>query len=223
MAKKTRKAGGPGSPAKAERVLDILEETHPDARIMLNFENPFQLIIVTILAAQCTDEKVNEVAPKLFSRYPQAADIAGAPAKDIEAIIRPTGTFRQKTRSIQACCRAIVEDYDGQVPAEVDELIKIRGVGRKTANIVAATAFGGQAIAVDTHVFRVTRRLGLADSRYPDKVEKQLCAIIPQERWSRATLLFGAHGRRTCAARKPDHEGCPVNKLCDFYRESLSA
>jgi endonuclease-3 len=223
MANRKRKPEGPGSPAKAGRILDILEKTHSDARIMLNYENPFQLIIVTILAAQCTDEKVNEVAPNLFAEYPEPADVADAPVKDIEAVIRPLGTFRQKTRSIRECSRAIVEDYDGKVPDDVDQLTKIRGVGRKTANIVVAAAFGGQAIAVDTHVFRVTKRLGLADSRYPDKVERQLCAIIPRERWSRATLLFGAHGRRICTARKPDHEGCPVKKLCDFYRDLQSA
>jgi len=222
MAKK-QKVKAVATPARARKILDVLEKTHPDARIFLNFENPFQLLVVTILAAQCTDEKVNQVAPGLFERYPDPARLAAATSEEVEAIIRPLGTFRRKAQSVQACARAIVEEHGGRVPADVDELTKIRGIGRKTANLVLGAAFGGKAIAVDTHVFRVTNRLGLADSRYPDKVEQQLCRIIPEERRTRATLVLGTHGRRICTARKPACDGCPVSKLCDFYSEARSA
>jgi len=218
MAKKAGPLKSPATPAKAKKVLDALEKAHPNARIFLNYENPFQLLIATILAAQCTDDRVNQVAPRLFERYPAAADIANAKPADIEEIIRSTGTFRQKTQSILACCQALVRDHGGEVPADVDELTKIRGVGRKTANIVLGAAFGQQAIAVDTHVFRVAHRIGLADSRYPDKVEQQLCSVIPRERWTATTLVLGTHGRRICAARKPDCANCPVSRMCDFSK-----
>ncbi len=199
----------------------MLERTHPDARIYLNFESPLQLLVVTILAAQCTDEKVNEIAPVLFKRYPTAAALAAAGQSTIEDIIRPTGFFRQKARSIRGCCRTIVQQHGGEVPADLDKLTKIGGVGRKTANIVLGNAFGQQAIAVDTHVHRVANRIGLAAGRYPDKVEGQLCAVIPRERWTRSTQLLGTHGRRICTARKPDCHNCPVNRLCDFRQDMI--
>lgn len=205
--------------ARARRILDTLEKTHPDARIYLDFGTPFQLLIATILAAQCTDEKVNQVTPTLFQRYPTAARLAAARRSAIEKVIRPTGFFRQKTTSVQECSRVIAEQYGGEVPADLDILTKIAGVGRKTANVVLANAFGQQAIAVDTHVQRVSTRLGMAASEYPDKIERQLCALIPRKRWTRATHLLGTHGRRICTAKKPDHENCPVNRLCSYYRQ----
>ncbi len=221
MAAKRKRVKPATTPQKARRILDVLERTHPDARIYLNFESPLQLLVATILAAQCTDEKVNEIAPVLFKRYPTAAALAAAGQSTIEDIIHPTGFFRQKARSIRGCCRTIVEQHGGEVPADLDKLTKIGGVGRKTANIVLGNAFGQQAIAVDTHVHRVANRIGLAAARYPDKVEGQLCAVIPRQRWTRATQLLGTHGRRICTARKPDCDNCPVNRLCDFHQDMI--
>ncbi len=222
MPAKKGKTRPTATPERAGKILDVLEKTHPDARIYLDYENPLQLLLATILAAQCTDEKVNEVTPELFDRYPTAEAMARARLSTLENILRPTGFFRQKAKSIRECCHTLVAEHDGEVPDSADELTKIRGVGRKTANIVLGNAFGQQAIAVDTHVHRVANRLGLAASRYPDKVEKQMCEIIPEERWTRATLLLGTHGRRICTARKPDCANCPVNSLCDYYKENVA-
>jgi len=219
MAKKAKKSKSGDLAKRANSILDILEKTYPGARIYLDFDGPFQLLIATILAAQCTDEMVNQITPELFRRYPDPAALAKADPKDLEELIHPTGFFRQKTKSLLACSRALIEEHDGQVPGDVDALTAIRGVGRKTAAVVISNAFGGQAIAVDTHVKRVSTRLGLAVTKTPEKIERELCAIIPEERWTRATQLFGTHGRRTCTARKPDCEHCPVNKLCDFYQD----
>jgi len=210
------------TPERAAEILDVLEKTHPDARIYLDYKNPLQLLVATILAAQCTDEKVNEVTPELFDRYPTAEALARARLSTLEKMLRPTGFFRQKAKSIRECCRALVDEHGGEVPDSADKLTKIRGVGRKTANIVLGNAFGQQAIAVDTHVHRVANRLGLAAGRYPDRVEKQMCEIIPEERWTRATLLLGTHGRRICTAKKPDCQNCPVNSLCDCCKENVA-
>jgi len=192
------------------------------ARIYLDFETPLQLLVATILAAQCTDERVNQVTPGLFRRYPAAKDLAGADQGDLEEMVRPTGFFRQKARTVREVCRFLVEEHGGEVPANLEALTKTPGVGRKTANVVLAGAFGRQAVAVDTHVKRVAARLGLAVEKLPDRIEAELCAIIPERRWSRATLLLGTHGRRICTARKPDHESCPVRDLCDFYRTNVA-
>jgi endonuclease III len=219
MSKKAKKKTRSDLKKRAKRILDILEKAHPDARIYLDFDGPFQLLIATILAAQCTDEKVNQITPELFRRYPDAAALAAADPKDLEELIHATGFFRQKTKSLLACSRALVEEHGGGVPQDVEALTAIQGVGRKTAAVVIGNAFGGQAIAVDTHVRRVSTRLGLAKSSAPEKIERELCAIIPEERWTRATQLIGTHGRRVCTAKDPDHEGCPVNKLCDFYQD----
>jgi len=203
---------------RALRILDALEAAHPDARIYLDYESPLQLLVATMLAAQCTDARVNEVTPRLFARYATASALAEADTAELEELIRPTGFFRQKARSVQACCRALVEEHGGGVPDDMDALTRLQGVGRKTASIVLAQAFGHDAIAVDTHVKRVSDRLGLARGSDPDKIERELAAAIPRTRWSRATLLLGTHGRRICTARKPDHAGCPVKWLCDFYQ-----
>jgi len=206
------------SPARAERILDILEETHPDARIYLEFDGPFQLLIATILAAQCTDERVNTVTPELFARYPTPAAMAGADPAELREAIRPTGFFRRKTESILACCKSLVEEHGGEVPADMEALTRMAGVGRKTASVVLLGAFGRPAVAVDTHVGRVARRLGLAKGPAPDKIEARLCELIRPERRARATLLLGTHGRRICPARKPDCANCPLCRLCDYGR-----
>jgi len=203
--------------ANAKRLLDRLEKAHPDARIYLDFGSPLQLLIATILAARCTDEKVNQVTPELWKRYPTAEALAKADTGELERLLRPTGFFRQKARSVQAVCRAVVNEHGGEVPESLEELTRLPGVGRKTANIVLSQAMGKQAIAVDTHVGRVSLRIGLARSKDPDKIEQELCAIIPQRRWTRATELIGTHGRRICHARKPECPACPVRRLCDHY------
>jgi endonuclease-3 len=213
----------PAARAKARVVLDLLEKRHPDAHIYLDYKTPFQLLVATILAAQCTDERVNEVTPVLFGRYPTPADLAAARLADVEKLIRSTGFFRQKAKSVIECAKVIAGQYGGEVPADLDALTKIRGIGRKTANVVLANAFGRPAIAVDTHVQRVSQRIGLATVKDPEKIEKQLCALMPQKRWTRATLLLGTHGRRICTARKPDCPHCPVNSLCNYYADALVA
>ncbi len=222
MAKKAKKPKGDDLAKRANGILDILEKTYPGARIYLDFKGPYQLLIATILAAQCTDEMVNQITPELFRRYPDPAALAKADPKALEELIHATGFFRQKTKSLLACSKALIEEHGGEVPGDVEALTAIRGVGRKTAAVVISNAFGGQAIAVDTHVKRVSTRLGLAKTNTPEKIERELCAVIPEKRWTRATQLIGTHGRRTCTARKPDCEHCPVNKLCDFYQDTVA-
>jgi endonuclease-3 len=207
---------------RARKILGILEKAHRDARIYLNARSPWQLLIATILAAQCTDERVNEVTPLFFARYPDAAHLAGARSADVEGMIRSTGFFRQKARTVIECSQVLTECHGGDVPADVDALTSIGGVGRKTANVVLSNAFGQPAIAVDTHVQRVAGRLGMATAKDPDKIERQLCGLIPRELWTRATHVLGTHGRRICIAKKPDCEHCPVSRLCDYYRSLAS-
>jgi endonuclease-3 len=202
------------------KVLEKLGEEHPDAHLFLDYDGPLDLLIRTILAAQCTDERVNEVAPELWAEYPTAADIAEADAEDVQQIVHSTGFFRRKTKSIQNACRAIAEEYDGEVPDTLEELTAIPGVGRKTANVVLANSFGRDALPVDTHVKRVSRRIGLAQKKSADAIERELCEIIPRERWSRAALLMGTHGRRICTSRSPACEDCPVSGMCDYCTEN---
>jgi len=201
---------------RAVQILDVLEETYPDARVYLDAESAFQLLIATILSAQCTDVRVNLTTPALFARYTTPADLADADAAAIEDIIRPLGFFRTKTISIITCSRHLVDDCDGQVPETMEGLLRCRGVGRKTASVVLAGAFGQQTIAVDTHVGRVARRLGLSASENPDRVERDLRRVWPESRWTDGTKLTGALGRRACHSRKPNCAECPVRQLCDW-------
>jgi len=203
--------------ANAKKVLDRLEKAHPDARVYLNFSSPLELLLATILSAQCTDEKVNQVMPKVWEAFPTARDIADAEVADIEKVVRPTGFFRQKAMRLKEVSRAIVEDFGGRVPDSMEALTRLPGIGRKTANVVLANALGKPAIAVDTHVHRVSQRIGLARAKDPDKLEAELCAIIPESRRTRATQLIGTHGRRICGAKKPLCTECCVNALCDYY------
>lgn len=209
--------------ANATKILDLLEVAHPDARIYLDFNSPLELLVATTLAAQCTDAKVNEVTPLLWKAFPTPEAIAGADRAKLEQIVRPTGFFRKKANSVQSICRAVVDDFDGEAPDTLEGLTKLPGIGRKTANVVLAQAFGRQTIAVDTHVGRVSQRIGLARKKQPDKIERELCRIIPEDRWSRATLLMGTHGRRICHARKPDCPNCPVKRLCDYPKQQAKA
>jgi endonuclease-3 len=198
----------------AAKVLDILQKEYPEARVTLDFKDPLQLLIATILAAQCTDERVNQVTGDLFKKYRKAEDYGKADLKTFEEQIRPTGFFRNKAKSIIGCCQELVRKFKGQVPQSLEELTSLPGVGRKTANIILGNAFGQQAIAVDTHVKRVTHRLGWAKSDDPDKIEFELMEVIPRSRWTLGCHQIVFHGRRVCMAKKPKCSICPVNKLC---------
>jgi endonuclease-3 len=201
-------------PDTVVKVLDILQKEYPDARVTLDFKDPLQLLIATILAAQCTDERVNQVTKDLFKKYRKASDYAGADLKTLEGEIRSTGFFRNKAKSIIGCCQELVQKFKGQVPRTLEELTSLPGVGRKTANILLGNAFNQQAIAVDTHVKRVTHRLGWAKSDDPDKIEFELMEVIPQNRWTLSCHQIVFHGRRVCMAKNPQCPTCPVAKLC---------
>jgi endonuclease-3 len=196
------------------KVLDILQKEYPDARVTLDFKDPLQLLIATILAAQCTDERVNQVTKDLFKKYRKASDYAGADLKTLEGEIRSTGFFRNKAKSIIGCCQELVQKFKGQVPRTLEELTSLPGVGRKTANILLGNAFNQQAIAVDTHVKRVTHRLGWGKPDDPDKIEFELMEVIPQNRWTLSCHQIVFHGRRVCTAKNPECPTCPVAKLC---------
>jgi len=203
------------TPDLARRILDRLEAAHPDARCALDHRSPFELAVATILSAQCTDERVNMVTPHLFARFPDAAALAGAPPAEVEEIIRSTGFFRAKTKSIVGFARGLLERHGGRVPRDFAAMVKLPGIGRKTANVVLGHAYGmNEGIAVDTHVLRVTNRLGLAKGDDPVKVEAQLMTLVPRERWTRTTDLFIFHGRRVCDARRPACGRCTVFDLC---------
>jgi endonuclease-3 len=198
----------------ALKILGILQREYPDARVTLDFKDPLQLLIATILAAQCTDERVNQVTKDLFKKYRKASDYAGADLRTLEGEIRSTGFFRNKAKSIIGCGQALVQKFNGQVPRTLEELTTLPGVGRKTANIILGNAFGQQAIAVDTHVKRVTHRLGWAKSDDPDKIEFELMEVIPQDRRTLACHQIVFHGRRVCMAKNPQCLACPVAKFC---------
>ncbi|MBI3781545.1 MAG: endonuclease III [candidate division NC10 bacterium] len=205
------------SPAQAKKILAILEATYPDARVTLDFKNPFQLLIATILAAQCTDERVNRVTKGLFKRYSTPKAFAEADPAELEESIRSTGFYRNKAKSIIGCCQRLVEQYGGQVPQAMDDLISLPGVWRKTANIVLGNAFEiTEGIAVDTHVTRVANRLGLANSDKQDEIEQQLFQVVPKEKWTLVTHLLIFHGRTICKAQRPDCPRCPVRHLCPW-------
>jgi endonuclease-3 len=199
-------------------VLDRLRRAYPDAHIELHFKTPLELVVATILSAQCTDKRVNEVTPNLFRRYRTARAYAEADPEDLKRIIKPTGFFNNKTRSIQAMARALVERHRGKVPDTMEELSALQGIGRKTANVILGNAFGVPGMVVDTHVRRVTLRLGFTRRTEPDKIELDLQKLIPAAEWTLASHLFIFHGRRCCVARRPACERCPVEDLCPSSR-----
>jgi endonuclease-3 len=201
---------------RAAKIVRALKNAYRDARIALNFQTPLELLVATILAAQCTDERVNMVTPALFRKYRSAGDWATVDLGTLERLIHSTGFFRAKARSIVGMARALIERHGGEVPRTRDELIELPGVGLKTANVVLGNAFGQQAIAVDTHVFRVSPRLGLARSDDPDAVHEQLVEVLPRKELTLATHLLTTHGRRTCSARTPLCPACPVKALCPW-------
>ena len=198
----------------AGKILDILEKEYPDARVTLNFKDPLQLLMATILAAQCTDERVNRVTKDLFRKYRNVADFARADLKTLEGEIRPTGFYHNKSKNMIRCCQRIIQKFKGRVPRTLEELTSLPGVGRKTANIILGNSYGQQAVAVDTHVKRVTHRLGWAQAEDPDKIEFELMNVIPQNRWTLACHQLIFHGRKICIARKPKCNDCPVAALC---------
>jgi len=196
-------------------IIELLEKEHPDAKIALKYANPLELLVATILSAQCTDERVNMVTKMLFRKYRKTEDYAKADLKELEQDIKSTGFYRNKARNIKKCCQILVERYNSQVPKTMEEMLELSGVARKTANIVLANAYGVvEGIAVDTHVRRLAKRLGLTDNEEPNKIEDDLMKIVPRDKWMRFTDLLIFHGRRICAAKKPKCKICVLNKLC---------
>lgn len=197
------------------KIIELLEKEHRDAKIALNHTNPLELLIATILSAQCTDERVNVVTKTLFKKYRSIEDYAGADLKELEQDIRSTGFYRNKARNIKKCCQMILDKFGSQVPRTMEEILELPGVARKTANIVLSNAYGVvEGIAVDTHVRRLSRRLGLTANDNPDKIEQDLMKLVPKSKWMRFTELLIFHGRKTCTAKRPKCETCVVNKLC---------
>lgn len=206
---------------QADRVLDALEGLYPEAKAELHFSNPYETLVATILSAQCTDKRVNMVTERLFPLYPDAHAMAQLTPEELEPMIRECGLYHNKAKNIVAASRALVEKYGGRVPSTRAELMALPGVGQKTAGVVLLAAFGDDQIPVDTHVFRVSRRIGLADADTPEKVEQQLREILPRDRWSHAHHLIIWHGRRICHARKPECENCPLNgDICAYSGEN---
>jgi endonuclease-3 len=195
-------------------ILRILKRTYPEAECSLHYKNPFQLLIAVILSAQCTDERVNKVTPALFRRLPTPQAMASADLGELEELVRTTGFFKNKAKSLKECSTALVERHAGKVPRTLEELTALRGVGRKTANVVLGVAYGVPGLVVDTHVGRLTRRMGFTKATDPVKVEHEMMEIVPREDWSLFAHLMINHGRETCTARKAMCEECPVNRYC---------
>jgi len=205
----------PPKPAPVIETLRILRRAYPDARCTLDFASPLELMVATILSAQCTDERVNRVTPALFRKYRSARDYAEADIRALEQDIRSTGFYHNKARSIQGACRAIVENHAGKVPTEIDALVELPGIGRKTANVILGnTGHKPGGVVVDTHVGRVARRLGWSKFTDAEKVEKDLSRLIPESDWVRVGHELILHGRRVCSARRPDCAACPLNRFC---------
>ena len=204
-------------------ILDILNNTYPEAKISLDFSNPLELLVATVLSAQCTDERVNKVTKGLFRKYQTAADYGNAPLGELEEDIRPTGFFRNKAKSLKNCGAALVEQHGGKVPDNMEELVRLPGIGRKTANVILGAAFNTPGIVVDTHVGRITQRIGLTRQRDPVKIEFDLMELIPRERWTLFSLQLIQHGRKVCTARKPKCPECPLLGHCDFGLGQLAA
>jgi endonuclease-3 len=211
MARETREAKA----ARVKQIIAGLKKAYPNAHCELNHANPLELLIATILSAQCTDKRVNIVTPALFKKYPNTAAYANAEAAELEQDIKTTGFFRNKAKSIKSCCQALVERHDGNVPRTMEELITLGGVGRKTANVVLGNAFNiNSGIVVDTHVARLSQRFGLTKEISAEKIEQDLMKLVPQEQWAMFSHWLIWHGRRRCFARGPDCPDCEIKALC---------
>ena len=212
----------PADPRAAE-ILSRLKEAYPAATCTLDFKNPLQLLVATMLSAQCTDERVNKVTPRLFRRYPDARAFAEADCQELESLIRSTGFFHQKAKSIQESCRILVEKFGGEVPDSLEALVQLPGVGRKTANVVLGNAFGrNEGVVVDTHVGRLARRLGLTQETNPEKVEQDLMALFPRHQWTLLPHLLIQHGRAICTARAPRCDACFLRGFCVWKQQNDS-
>jgi endonuclease III len=201
-------------------ILKLLDKHYPDAHVTLDFSNPLELLVATVLSAQCTDVRVNQVTPAIFKKYRSAADYAQAPSEELSQAIYTTGFYHQKAKSIKAIAQVLVQQFGGQVPASLDELVKLPGIGRKTANVILGNAFGIPGITVDTHLGRVSQRLGLTKQKDPVKIEFDLMPLVPQERWVKFSLQIIWHGRQVCTAKKPDCPHCPLLPYCDFGQQA---
>lgn len=199
------------------KILDKLEETYPDAKCELNYTTPFELLIATILSAQCTDIRVNIVTEKLFKKYNTAKDFNKLSVDEISEEIKSCGLYKSKSQKIKQTSKILCELYNGDVPNTLEELVKLPGVGRKTAGVVLSNAFGQDAIAVDTHVFRVSNRIGIVNTSTPEKTEFALMEAIPKKRWSKSHHLMIFHGRRICKARKPECSNCTIKDMCNYF------
>lgn len=206
---------------RASEIIALLKKRYPDARVLLDYKDPFELLIATILAAQCTDERVNGVTPELFSHFPDPGSMSRAQSDEVEAIVKSTGFFKAKTKSLLGASKALVERFAGRVPETMEELVTLPGVGRKTANVVLGNCFNKSAIMVDTHVKRVSTRLGLTDKKDPDKIELELAETIPEPDHTLYSRVVTFHGRYTCMARKPRCAECVVERFCPYEEKIL--
>lgn len=202
-------------------ILKLLEECYRDAHVTLDFTNPLELLVATVLSAQCTDVRVNQVTPAIFKQYPSAAHYADADLTDLEQAIYTTGFYHQKAKSLKGLSRALVDQFGGRVPASLDDLVKLPGIGRKTANVILGNAFGIPGLVVDTHMSRVSQRLGLTVQKDPVKIEFDLMPLVPKERWVKFSHQMIWHGRQICTAKKPDCPRCPLLPYCDYGAKAL--
>ena len=207
---------------RLEKILEALQQKYPDAPLALRHNNAFELLVAVILSAQCTDERVNQVTEQLFKRYKSPDDYLKIPREQLEEEIKSTGFYRNKAKSLQACCRMLVEQFGGEVPKEIDQMVKLPGVGRKTAAMVLGNAYGlQQGIAVDTHVSRVVQRVQLSEAKTAEKIEQDLMGLVPREKWTWFSNAVILHGRQTCIARKPKCNVCPIENWCLFPDKNL--
>ena len=205
--------------ARVRTIIRKLDKLYPGATTELRFTSPLELLVATILAAQCTDERVNIVTESLFKKYPSASAYAEVAPEVLEADVKSTGFFRQKTKAIIGCCRGLVEDHGGDVPASLDALVALPGIGRKSANLILGHAYGMPGVIVDTHVKRIATRLGLTKKKDPDKIEVDLCAVTPKKQWTHLSDVLIQHGRHTCVAGKPYCSRCEIRELCMYDGE----
>ncbi|MEJ5244759.1 MAG: endonuclease III [Bacteroidota bacterium] len=203
------------------KILDILSNEYPNVKIQLNFSNPFELLIATILSAQCTDERVNKVTPPLFEKYKKPEDYVNVPIEKLEKEIFSTGYYKAKAKHIKEMSEMILKQYNGEVPSQLEELIKLPGVGRKTANVVLGHCYNVPAIVVDTHVIKISNRLGFVSTKNAEIIERKLMELIPKEKWVIFTHYFISHGRKVCMARNPKCNECVISQHCKYYLENI--